>query len=51
MVKVICHKCEYEWETNSQMFFVTCPSCRIKTKRIKEETSQKQQEGDDSWQD
>jgi len=39
MVKVICHKsdCGYTWETDSEMMFVTCPSCRSKTLRIKKE--------------
>lgn len=30
--KIKCSNCEYEWETDSKMFFVTCPSCRLKTK-------------------
>ncbi len=34
--KVKCHKCSYEWETDSEMVFVTCPSCRVKTKKDKE---------------
>ena len=39
MVKVTCHKsdCGYSWDSDSQMKFVTCPSCGRKTLRIKEE--------------
>jgi len=31
MVKVKCQKCEYEWETKSELFNVTCPRCGYKT--------------------
>ena len=31
MDKLKCHKCGYEWETNSRMIRVSCPSCQIKT--------------------
>lgn len=29
---VKCPKCKYEWETNSQLKQVTCPSCGLKVK-------------------
>lgn len=32
MVKAKCQKCQYEWETNSQMIMVSCPSCGSKVK-------------------
>ena len=30
MKKARCKKCDYEWETRSQMFFVSCPKCNNK---------------------
>lgn len=27
-----CHNCGNEWYTKSKLQFVTCPSCRLKTK-------------------
>ena len=30
--KVKCNNCGYEWNTMSQMFFVSCPRCLIKVK-------------------
>ncbi len=32
MVKAKCTKCNYEWETKSEMIFVSCPSCNNKVK-------------------
>jgi len=32
MTKIKCLKCRYEWNTNSKMLWVTCPSCRLKAK-------------------
>ena len=32
-MKIKCKTCQYEWKTNSQMQWVTCPSCRNKTKK------------------
>lgn len=32
MVKARCQKCGYEWESNSSMFIVSCPSCGTKVK-------------------
>jgi hypothetical protein len=25
-----CHRCGYEWETDSKLMLVTCPSCHYK---------------------
>lgn len=38
-MEVICPKCKHIWETKSEMIWVTCPSCQIKTKirEIREE--------------
>jgi predicted nucleic acid-binding Zn-ribbon protein len=30
---VKCEHCGYEWDTESQMILVTCPSCGKKTKK------------------
>ena len=30
MIKLKCHHCDYEWECNSKLLYVTCPSCRLK---------------------
>lgn len=40
--KVKCPKCNYEWNTLSQMIFVSCPSCMQKVK-IKEEQHEEKQ--------
>ena len=32
MKTVKCQKCGYEWETNSEMIMVSCPSCGSKVK-------------------
>jgi len=32
MVKAKCSKCKYEWESNSEMILVSCPSCGNKVK-------------------
>jgi len=29
--KITCHKCYYEWKTNSNLLMVTCPNCGRKT--------------------
>ena len=31
-MKAKCNKCSYEWETKSEMIFVSCPSCGSKVK-------------------
>jgi len=38
MRKIKCHLCGYEWETKSEMKYVTCPSCysKINTQRKKD---------------
>jgi len=28
--KIKCPNCNYEWETKSEMMFITCPNCRKK---------------------
>jgi len=30
-----CPKCDYEWETKSEMMYVTCPNCRLKVENDK----------------
>ena len=35
-MKVKCDKCNYEWETKSEMNFVSCPSCLTKVQIKKE---------------
>jgi len=32
---LLCSNCGYEWETDSKLLKVTCPSCQNKTKRTK----------------
>lgn len=27
-----CHKCGYEWDSKSNMVYVSCPSCMAKVK-------------------
>jgi len=29
-MKIKCPKCNYEWDTNSELQYVTCPNCRLK---------------------
>lgn len=29
---VKCKDCGYEWESRSQMLWITCPCCQLKTK-------------------
>jgi len=31
-MKAKCQKCGYEWETESKMILVSCPSCGSKVK-------------------
>ena len=35
-MKIKCPSCKYEWETNSKLNMVTCPSCQLKVKVDKE---------------
>jgi len=30
--KVKCPKCDYEWETRSELILITCASCGVKIK-------------------
>lgn len=41
MTKAKCQKCKYEWETNSEMIMVSCPSCgnKVKIREIENETN------------
>jgi hypothetical protein len=32
MKEITCEHCKYTWKTNSEMVFVTCPSCMKKTR-------------------
>jgi len=34
--KVKCPKCNHEWETKSNLLYVTCPSCLRKIEREQE---------------
>jgi len=36
-MKIKCKKCEYEWETKSQLILVSCPSCGTKNKTNEQE--------------
>ena len=36
-MKIKCPKCKYEWDCNSKLIFVTCPSCRLKIERPKKD--------------
>ncbi|KXB03309.1 hypothetical protein AKJ47_02495 [candidate division MSBL1 archaeon SCGC-AAA261G05] len=31
--KMKCHRCGYEWTTDSELVMVTCPNCGYKTPR------------------
>jgi len=33
-----CDKCQYQWETKSKMFIVSCPRCGSKVKINKKES-------------
>jgi Zn finger protein HypA/HybF involved in hydrogenase expression len=37
-IKAKCKKCKYEWDSNSQMIMVSCPSCgsKVKIREIKD---------------
>ena len=39
-MKTECKKCGYEWETNSKMIMVSCPSCgnKVKIREIENDT-------------
>jgi len=41
MITPKCQKCGYEWETNSEMIKVSCPSCgnKVKIREIENEPS------------
>ena len=41
-MKIILTKTEYEWETNSEMIKVSCPSCGNKVK-IRDALSEKEE--------
>jgi Zn finger protein HypA/HybF involved in hydrogenase expression len=38
-IKAKCTKCQYEWESNSKMIMVSCPSCgnKVRIREIKNE--------------
>jgi len=40
-MKAKCQKCKYEWETNSEMILVSCPSCgsKVKIREIENENN------------
>lgn len=42
-LKVKCPnpRCKYEWETKSELLYVTCPSCRLKVEKPIEEDARK----------
>jgi Zn finger protein HypA/HybF involved in hydrogenase expression len=35
-IKIKCHSCNYEWITLTDMLYVSCPSCLIKVKVLKD---------------
>jgi len=35
--KIKCPKCNYEWETRSELILITCASCGLKVKNIDKE--------------
>jgi len=37
-MKMRCPKCGYEWETKSELIYITCPSCQRKVKINNENT-------------
>ena len=37
MEKIKCSKCGYEWETKSELMFVTCPNCQLNTRNHTQE--------------
>jgi len=41
MKTIKCQKCGYEWETNSKMIKVSCPSCgnKVKIREIENENA------------
>ncbi len=39
-MKTKCSKCGYEWETKSEMVYVSCPSCLKKVKLKEVETNE-----------
>jgi len=36
-----CKNCGYEWDSKSEMIWVTCPSCRYKSAMAKKEGEDK----------
>ena len=52
-MEVQCPKCDYEWETNSQLLFITCPNCQLKSRREDVQLNPLQEdeikEGDEEW--
>ena len=46
MKKIECDKCGYNWETNSELIWVTCPSCRnkVQNKKIPQKKKDKTQD-------
>ena len=46
MTKIKCHKCGYIWNSESELFFVTCPSCLKKTFTKNKVTMPEDKKGD-----
>jgi len=39
-MKIKCVNCNYEWETKSELKFVTCPNCQRKFEKNKKKEEQ-----------
>lgn len=45
MVKAKCTNCEYEWNSTSKMFKVSCPSCgnKVKIRELNDDKQEKEE--------
>lgn len=44
-----CKRCGYEWNTTTEMWMISCPSCGIKNKTKGELNPSEENEGDASY--
>ncbi len=42
-MKIKCPKCNYEWDTTSEMMFITCPNCRLKIENKQSKTNREKE--------